>query len=267
MLVVDTHVHISPVWFEPVESLLYHMDQNDVAQAVLLQIYGQYNNEYLFSCARRFPDRFPAVVVNVDTDRPDAVQTLERLAERGASGLRLRPTTRSPGEDPLAIWRAAERLGLSVSVGGMRADFLADGFAALAQSVPQLPIVLEHLGASGGGRDPADPALHQRVCDLARFPNLYIRIHGLGEFCRRLIPVVEPFPFEQPIPPFLDMAYGAFGASRMMWGSDYAPVSHREGYRNSLRLTMDQFATRSEEDRELIFGRVALSVFRPRTPA
>jgi L-fuconolactonase len=49
----------------------------------------------------------------------------------------------------------------------------------------------------------------------------------------------------------------------MMWGSDYPPVSAREGYRNALRLTLDQFASKSKEDRELIFGRVALSVFGP----
>lgn len=65
--------------------------------------------------------------------------------------------------------------------------------------------------------------------ELARFPNVYIKVHGLGEFCKRRLPVTEPFPFETPIPPLLNMAYEAFGASRMMWGSDYPPVSAREG--------------------------------------
>ena len=60
------------------------------------------------------------------------------------------------------------------------------------------------------------------------------------------------------------MAYERFGPGRMMWGSDYPPVSAREGYRNALRLALDRFASASEEDRELIFGKVALSVFGPR---
>jgi predicted TIM-barrel fold metal-dependent hydrolase len=46
-----------------------------------------------------------------------------------------------------------------------------------------------------------------------------------------------------------------------MWGSDYPPVSAREGYRNALQLVMDEFADRGEEERRLIFGETALSVF------
>ncbi len=38
MIIVDSHCHISPVWYEPVESLLFQMDRNDVAHAVLIQM-------------------------------------------------------------------------------------------------------------------------------------------------------------------------------------------------------------------------------------
>jgi L-fuconolactonase len=57
------------------------------------------------------------------------------------------------------------------------------------------------------------------------------------------------------------MAYEAFGPGRMMWGSDYPPVSGREGYRNALQLTMERLQSKSEGDRRLIFGEVALKVF------
>src|SRR5438034_4920103 len=106
MSIVDSHCHVSPVWYEPVESLLHQMDRNGVEQAVLIQMMGQSNNAYQFECVRRFPGRFASVVI-VATDRPDAAETLERLAGQGASGVRLGPLTRSPGDDPLAIWRAA----------------------------------------------------------------------------------------------------------------------------------------------------------------
>ncbi len=76
-----------------------------------------------------------------------------------------------------------------------------------------------------------------------------------SETLRRLAEV------EQPIPPLLEQAYEAFGSERMMWGSDLPPVSGREGYRSALRLTMEQFASRSGEERDRIFGRVALSLF------
>src|SRR5438552_1390668 len=113
MLIVDSHCHASLGWYEPVETLLYQMDANGVERAVLTQLRWQTNNEYQMECVRRYPGRFASVVI-VDEGRPDAIQTLERLAAEWASGVRFRPNTRSFGDDPLAIWRAAERLGLSV---------------------------------------------------------------------------------------------------------------------------------------------------------
>lgn len=261
MPIVDSHCHVSPTWYEPVEVLLHQMDRNDVDHAILIQMMGQTNNAYQTECVRKYPGRFASVVI-VDASRPDAVQTLERLANEGASGVRFNPTTRSPGDDPLAIWRAAERLGLAVSCGGNTDAFIADEFAAVIQAVPRLKIVLEHLAAvNHPDGDAARVEARRRAFALGRFPNVYIKIHGLGEFCRRMMPVAEPFPFERPIPRLLEYAYEAFGPARMMWGSDYPPVSGREGYTNALRLTMEQLSNKSAGDRDQIFGGTALTVF------
>jgi L-fuconolactonase len=259
MVIVDSHCHASHAWFQPVESLVHEMDRNGVAHAILIQIRGQYDNSYQAECVRRYPGRF-ANVVGLDWDRPDATAALERLAEQGASGLRLRPVTRSPGSDPLAIWRTAERLGLAVSCLGSDADFASDDFRQIVQTLPRLPIVIEHLAGIGFAKPP-DPSVHDRVLALSRFPNVYVKIPGLGEFCERAMPVQEPFPFVQPIPPLLGRFYDAFGPQRLMWGSDYPPVAGREGYQNALRLCLAQFEDRSAADREAIFGATALAVF------
>jgi predicted TIM-barrel fold metal-dependent hydrolase len=66
----------------------------------------------------------------------------------------------------------------------------------------------------------------------------------------------------QNIPPFMAMACDAFGASRMMWCSDFPPVAGREGYRNALQWTMEHIPWRSEADKECIFGKTALSLFK-----
>ncbi|HXQ27840.1 MAG TPA: amidohydrolase family protein [Gemmatimonadales bacterium] len=262
VVMVDSHCHVSPCWYEPVESLLFQMDRNGVERAVLVQMNGQADNAYQFEVMRLFPDRF-ASVVWFQADEPGACDQLRRLADRGISGVRLAPTIRSPGDDALAVWRTASDLGLTVSCGGSTEEFARRQFAELVHALPNLRIVLEHLGGRNNpGADSWED--RRRVFELARFPNVSIKVHGLGEFCRRRLPVVEPFPFERPIPPLLDLAYQAFGANRMMWGSDYPPVSAREGYRNALRLTLAEFASRSEEDRALIFGRVALALFPPR---
>lgn len=261
MIVVDSHCHVSPVWYEPVESLLYQMDRNGVQHAVLIQVQRQFNNDYQFDCARRFPGRFAPVVV-LDTTRPDATQTLAALAGQGASGVRLGAAVRSPGADPLAIWRAAADLGLTVSCAGTSAEFASDDFAELVGAFPSMPIVLEHLASvSRPDQNDTDRVTREKAFALARFPNTYIKVTGLGEFCQRALPVTEPFPFVEPIPPYLDLVYEAFGPRRMMWGSDYPPVSGREGYQNALRLTMERFAAKSEEDRAAIFGGTALALF------
>ena len=272
MVIVDSHCHVSPYWYEPVESLLFQMDQNGVEKAVLIQYMGQFNNEYQFQCVRRFPGRFASVVL-VDARASDAVDELERLAEQGARGIRLRPDTRSPGDDPLAIWRKTAELKLPVSCGGTSVDFASEEFARLVQTFPSLPVVIEHLGSVNTPDDETEPdEIRRKVFALSRFSNVYIKIHGLGEFCKRMKiisepPVrrdsqsTEPFPFEVPIPTTLEMAYEAFGPERMMWGSDYPPVSGREGYGNALSLTLKQFASKTQEDRDMIFGELARRVF------
>jgi len=147
-----------------------------------------------------------------------------------------------------------------VSCLGTDAEFASDDFVKLVQELPNLSMVMEHLAGIGFARPP-DPAIHDRVLALARYSNVYVKIPGLGEFCQRAMPVQEPFPFVQPIPPLLDRFYDAFGPSRLMWGSDYPPVAGREGYQNALRLCMAQFESRSAADREAIFGGTALAVF------
>jgi len=262
-VIVDTHCHACLDWYEPVETLLSEMDRNGVERAVLTQILGQYDNSYQRQCVDRHPSRFASVVL-VDTERPDAPEELARLARDGAAGVRLRATTRSPGDDPLAIWRAADRLGLPVSCPGSSADFAADEFAQLIGELPQLPIVLEHLAsASRPDASPEEAALRRKAFSLARFPNVYIKVPGLGEFAQRVLPVRSPFPFAEPIPNYLEEAYDAFGAGRMMWGSDFPPVAAREGYARALNLCREQFGAKPAADQEAIFGGTAARLFFP----
>lgn len=267
MPIIDTHCHASPVWYEPVESLLFQMERNGVDGAVLIQMQGQFDNAYQFACARRYPGKF-APVVCLDTDAPDAVAELERLAAQGASGVRFLATTRSAGDDPLALWRAAARLGLPVSCAGSGATFSTVEFAALVAALPELTIVIEHLGSVSRADDDAQEAAARRATfALARFPNTRLKVTGLGEFCRRVVPVPGEFPFARPLPPYLAEAYAAFGPARLMWGSDYPPVAGREGYTNALRLTMGELATipgHTDAARDQIFGGTALDVFRLR---
>ncbi|MFJ4223079.1 amidohydrolase family protein [Microbacterium sp. NPDC089695] len=91
----------------------------------------------------------------------------------------------------------------------------------LAAAVPELRIVLDHLGKPAVGTAPAPlaptPEWVRDLDDLARHPLAVCKLSGLpaeagGNWSRA------------QIEPFLDAAADAFGPHRLMWGSDW-PVS------------------------------------------
>ena len=258
MEIVDTHVHIGHNHYEPVEMLLAQMELNAVSKTVLVQSTATLDNSYVLECKNRFPARL-SVVCRVDVDDPAAPDTVSSLQAAGAETLRLRNFHRSPGNDPLAIWRACANLGVSVSVGGSADGFASPEFAALVAELPNLTVIIEHLAgmgihAIGAPTMPPDDVFRQALT-LARFPNTYIKIHGMGEISD------PPFPYRNT-PPYVKMAYDAFGPDRMIWGSDWPRVTNREGYRNSLRYTVEQMQSWCpSEDLQQIFGGTALRLW------
>jgi L-fuconolactonase len=82
-----------------------------------------------------------------------------------------------------------------------------------------------------------------------------MKVPGFGEICPR------PMPFEN-ISPLIEMAIEAFGARRLMWGSNFPPVAGRgEGYGNALFWPMERIKFKSEEDKEWVFGKTAMSLW------
>jgi L-fuconolactonase len=261
--IFDVHIHCSLVYFQPVESLIAEMDRAGVPHGSLTQFFGQYDNEYQFQVQQRYPGRF-GNIVHVDGTKPEAASQLQAYANRGACGVRLDPGVRTAGGDPYAVWKGAAAAGLSISVfGGTVKSLLTDEFAKIVEMLPQTKFVLEHQAGDYNNFAAIDDV--KAAFALSRYPNTYIMIGGLGEFSRRSTPLTRPLPFAQPIPPVLDMAYDAFGAQRMMWGSDFPASAPREGYYHSLLWTMDYLSTKSIQEREWIFGGTGRTVFPVKT--
>jgi L-fuconolactonase len=149
-----------------------------------------------------------------------------------------------------------------MSVLGWSEDFIDPAFAELVLAVPDARIVVEHLGTlRHAGEEPPEAML--QIFELAQHAGIYMKFHGLGEFC---VPKADPFvafPFAEPIPPYLEWAYDAFGPHRLMWGSDYPNVCAREGYERCLTLARDRFAHLPESETDLMFNANAQRVFAP----
>ncbi|MBI2858419.1 MAG: amidohydrolase [Chloroflexi bacterium] len=263
MTIVDTHVHTLPTWREPIEAVLFHMNSSGVDKATLCQLTNQTDNRYILDAKRRNPGRF-APVVFVDFKSPEAPDTLRQLVKEGAEGIRLGTNSRSPGNDPLAIWRAAAELGIPVSAWGVEEEYASDDFRGLIKTLPEVTIIIEHLGYPKADEKPPY-AVFQKILSLAEFKNTYIKVGGLGEFAKKpnnTASFRDPFPFDT-VPPFVQMALKAFGASRMMWASNYSSCSYLEGYAHTLiylREHLSHFS--SEDDRQCIFGKTALSLYK-----
>jgi len=250
MTIVDTHCHTGLHKYEPVESLLYHMQASGVDRAVLIQYAGNADNAYLTECLERHPGKLSATMIVAADDDGSAMR---HWAERGIRGIRLRADSRAEGPDPLAQWRTAADLNLVVSAPCSPQMLVSESFGEVVARFPDLRIALEHLAGVGRNSEPPHEVFRGAM-KLARHPNLLLKLPGFGEFCQL------PCPFDQ-VPDLARMALEAFGPERMMWGSDYPPVSSREGYDSALRFPLNYFADLSDEERERIFGGTALSLW------
>lgn len=251
MTIVDTHCHIGLLKYEPVESLAFMMDKSGVDKAVFIQYAGNTDNSYMIEAMAASPGKYQSAMIVAPDD--DGTQ-IRAWAERGIVGIRLPLDARAEGPDPLAHWRAADDLGLVVSAPSRVPKLLGEAFREVIDTFPNLQIVIEHLAGVGQNAEaPYDD--YKRAMELAERPNLSIKLPGFGEICK------VPLPFD-PIPPLADIALEAFGPERMMWGSDYPPVSGREGYANSLSVPMDYFKGLSADERAWIFGKAALMIWK-----
>ena len=139
MTIVDSHWHVGLYHFEPIETLLFQMERNGVDRALLIHDLNNPDNSYMMESMKRFPTRFSAVVIS-DPSAPDALQKLEHWRSQGAEGVRLRADWRSPGTDPLAIWRKASHLGLAVSLMGRIDDIASEEFRGIVEELPALSL-------------------------------------------------------------------------------------------------------------------------------
>jgi L-fuconolactonase len=261
-VIIDAHCHASSRWYEPVESLLFAMDLYGVDRALLIQILGSTDNGDMIKATRAHPDRFSFVAI-VDPANPDWSSAVTRAKEEGAKGLRCRAAWRSPGSDPLAFWRLLEAKGLCVSLVGSASSFLDGCLEEVASSCPNLPLVLEHLGGiarpDAGSRAIELPA----IAALAKYSNIALKVPGLGQLAPRL-PSIDgtdlPLDMTGVVDVFQALLSG-FGPNRLMWGSDFPPVSGREGYGHALNWSRDLVNAHWPDAAQAIFSETAASLF------
>lgn len=255
--IVDTHVHAGLTKYEPIESLVDQMFRHRVDHAVLVQHAGEFDNSYLIESARRFPGRF-AVACAIDVQQPDAAERLSEWVERSPAvqGVRLYMAQLfggAPGAE--AAWQRADELGLIVTVGASLRDLVSPQMAEAVRRFSRARLHIEHL-AHPDPKEPEPFETYRRALALSEHDHVSLKVSGFYGFTQRpWSPYVDTIRF-------FELARDAFGARRMMWGSDFPPVSMREGFHNALRFAQQHLPLASAEDRAYLLGRTAVGQWR-----
>jgi L-fuconolactonase len=227
MEVVDAYAHCGLSKYEPIENVREVMAVRGISHAVLAQHLGEFDNSYIGSVVASDPEHFAGVLL-VDHTTRNAAETLAQWAASGSfQGMRLTADALLANAD---LFFQAGDLGLAIvlySPQGIRP--LLPHLQQALQKAPSTRLVITHLGNPGLNGSELDKAA-DAVLELARSANAYFQISGLKMFC--------PFPHE-PLYPLIERAAAAFGASRLLWGSNYPVMQTRDDYAADLRLLLD----------------------------
>lgn len=253
---IDAHLHVwekkypnrpypwTPDPF-PAEDLLPLLDEHEIDLAVHISpVMVGWDNSYGNLVAQRYPERF-RVFGRFDPLQPYIEDALSSWMETpGAAGVRL--TAFREGEarrlddvDMERFWKAASDQGVAVSVfapGRLRE------LVSVTESYPQLNLIIDHfgLGVYPGAENPLGGLNDLTV--LADLPNVLLKVSGMPEVTG------EPFPFID-LHPHLSWALKAFGADRMIWGSNWPVESNVCTYEEAYSwITESGVATTAEID-------------------
>lgn len=262
--IVDSHVHVweadarfpfaagakvpANVDASP-KSLLEKMRANDVVRTVLIQvIHYKWDNRYLVSVLREYPGKF-AGVCRVDPEDPAAADRLSYWTEQGCRGVRLSPAGDASGDwirgaamPPL--WKRCEELKVPMTL-LLPVSRLPD-IMPLLERFPAVTTVIDHMADC-----PVDDAQgFERLRSLARYPNVYVKISHPWSLSK----MAYPYPDVQAM---IARLRDAYGAGRLMWGTDWPIRPELLSYERRVALYRDGLPFLSaKERREVLVGTV-----------
>ena len=240
-MLIDAHQHywdpaaVAYPWMDPGDAVLYrrygpddlapHLARHGIDGTVLVQSADSDDDtDSMFAIADTHPHVW-GVVAYAPID--DAERTAARLSALRAHaqfcGVR---TLIHDRPDPAWTLRPEVIDGLRVlEAEQVPYDFLAvvpehfETLLALYERVPELPIVLDHLGKPPFGAG-TDHPWHRLIADVAALPGVHAKISGLYP---RLTGGTD-----EPLLPWVERALDLFGPDRLMLGSDW-PIAELAG--------------------------------------
>jgi L-fuconolactonase len=200
------------------------------------------------------------VVGWTDLTSPAVADELARLAD-GPGGGRLAGIRHQVQSEPDPDWlrrpdvirglRAVAAAGLCYDLVVLPHQLPAATYAAAA--VPGLTLILDHAGKPQAGGDLGPWAAAVR--DLAARPNTACKLSGL-------VTEAPPGAGPEQFAPVADVVLSAFGADRVMFGSDWPVCLLAGDYAGVMALARSLTAGLSAAERAAVFGATAARAYR-----
>jgi predicted TIM-barrel fold metal-dependent hydrolase len=205
---------------------------------------------------------------------PDRFRGVRQIALAHPNPETLRFLTHKPPPDLLksAEFRAAYRhLGpRGLSFDATVLDVQIPALAQLAKDFPNTTIVVDHLGlalAADGGRDAAFTRWRTNMRDLARNPNVFCKVGGLGTSYwgfgfNEGYDVIGYREAAEAWKPYVETAIEAFGADRCMMESNYPNDGRSCGFVplwNAMKFIVKDY---SSSEKAALFSGTAKKVYR-----
>jgi L-fuconolactonase len=199
------------------DDLLAEMKAAEVDRVILTPPFFEGDrNDKAIEAAQLYPDRF-AVMGLLALDAPESREKIATWKQQqpGMLGVRLlfiEPDRRKWLSDGTAdwFWPVAEKanLGVMIHVSGDMPQV-----KRIAEQYPGLKLIVDHMGCPRGTKEDAAFAHIGGLCELARFPNIAVKVGALPCYSN------EPYPHPN-LHQYVKRAYDAFGSKRLFWASD-----------------------------------------------
>ena len=269
MTIVDPHVHVwknDPAFPWPAENtkppaedrtaemLLELMAANGIDKTVLVQvIHYRWDNSYVADVIKRYPDKFMGVG-RINPVDPAAADHLSMWTEEhGLHGMRLSPGAgpegdwfAGPGMEP--IFARAEKHGVPMLL--LTQPSRLRDLVPLLERHPDLDVVIDHMADAR----PDDAEGRRLLTDLARYPRVYVKISHTWSISGQGFPWTDTHGLAEEV-------YQAFGAKRIMWGTDWPVCLTKAEYAQTLSVVRDHMTFIAPEDLEWVLGKTALRLW------
>ena len=228
-----------------------------VDKAVLVQASSAYgsDNSYVVDSVAAHPERFTGVF-SIDVVAPDAVAKMKHWMGKGLTGMRIFTSgsthaaqeTFFAEEAAFPVWQYASDQDLPVCM-QMRAVGLPL-LEKVLQRFPKVRVIIDHFARSDASDGPPFNAAAP-LWSLAKYRNVTLKLTHR--------PIEAAMKGKATLESYLGKAVSEFGASRMMWGSNFPAAD--PPLPDLIAMGRKALSFLSQADQDQIFCKTALALY------